>query len=111
MTNPHLDRDKRRRMAIRAATAPVIKGTLKEDDHMLIAMRRQIVEECARRLHAEAQQLRNQQPPISPLQMQLNAAAIDALDKMRDQLRRDIGNDAEYRQLPAAVRTAVEREN
>src|SRR5262249_39473420 len=104
-----LEIDKQRRMAIRAATPQTRKGTLKEDEDMLVAMRRRIVEDCARYLDGEVARRRMLLQQASPNLIQIQQGAIEALEAMAGVLRRDMGDHARYLQLPPPVRQAAER--
>jgi hypothetical protein len=104
-----LEIDKQRRMAIRAATPQTRKGTPKEDEDMLVAMRRRIVEDCARRLDGEISIRRSRAAQVSGEQQAIDGHVIAALEAMAGVLRREIGHHALYQQLPPAVRQAAER--
>jgi hypothetical protein len=104
-----LEIDKQRRMAIRTATPQTRKGTPKEDEDMLVAMRRRIVEDCARRLDAEISIRKHRAALVSEDQQAIDGHVVTALEAMAGVLRREVGHDARYKQLHSDVRRAAER--
>jgi len=85
------------RLAVQAkAEQKEIKQMIRDFYHSLPVNaaidRKSIVKETFRFIasiiHSEEQRLRSQQPPLSPLQMQLTAEAIDGFYRLRDYLLR-----------------------